>query len=185
MRCRHASAALHAALVVVGAFAGACSTNDNGRQPPTVVPRVDLSRYAGLWYEVARIPNRFQDQCAHSATARYRLLEDGRIRVINRCINRAGEPDEARGVARVVDEDTNAKLEVSFVRFLGWHLFWGDYWIIGLDPDYHYAVIGTPSRRYGWVLSRTPQLPPGARSRIDALLRDQGYNPQRFEASPQ
>ena len=61
-------------------------------------------------------------------------------------------------MARIVNKNSNAKLEVSFVSFLGWRPFWGDYWIIGLDENYKWAVVGTPSRKYGWVLSRTPQL---------------------------
>ncbi|GAB4186431.1 MAG: lipocalin family protein [Wenzhouxiangellaceae bacterium] len=154
-------------------------------ETPATVAQVDLKRYTGTWYEIAKIPNRFQDQCVGNTTASYQLRDDGRIDVINRCLDEDGEYDQAKGVARVVDSETNARLEVSFVSLLGWHLFWGDYWIIGLAEDYRYAVIGHPQREYGWILSRQPQLTPSDRAHIDALLRNAGYDPQHFEATPQ
>ncbi len=147
---------------------------------PHTVDYVDLDRYLGRWYEVGRLPNRFQDQCAANVSAQYRRLEDGTITVVNRCLDEAGEPDEARGVARVVDDRTNAKLKVSFVALFGWHLFWGDYWIIGLADDYSYAVIGTPGREYGWVLSRTASLSPESAADIRRTLIDNGYDPGKF-----
>ena len=118
-------------------------------------------------------------------TAKYTLKEDGEITVVNSCIDKDGEKDDAEGVARIVDKNTNAKLEVSFVSFLGWRPFWGDYWIIGLDENYKWAVVGTPSRKYGWVLSRTPQLDKQTMDTIFQILKDQGYNPKDFEISPQ
>ena len=113
----------------------------------TTVDAVDLDRYVGLWHEIARIPNRFQKQCARGTTAEYTLRGDGRIRVVNRCVKGDGGTDEAEGVAKVVAGANNSKLKVSFVSFLGWRPFWGDYWVIGLDEDYQWAVIGTPDRK--------------------------------------
>ena len=152
---------------------------------PTTVKQVDLQRYAGLWYEIARLPNRFQTQCAGEVTARYALRADGRIDVINRCRETDGETDEARGIARVVDNRTSARLQVSFVRLLGFQLFWGDYWIIGLGDEYEYAVVGHPERKYGWILSRTPSLPQEKLDHIFSLVRAQGYNPGDFAMTRQ
>ncbi|MEJ2545696.1 MAG: lipocalin family protein, partial [Calditrichaceae bacterium] len=120
---------------------------------PVTVNYVDLNRYVGVWYEIAKIPNRFQKQCVSNTTATYSMNEDGTIKVINRCLQDDGSEDEAIGEARVVDTTSYAKLEVSFVSIFCVHLFWGDYWIIGLDESYQYAIVGTPSRKYGWILS--------------------------------
>lgn len=149
------------------------------------VNQVDLKKYAGLWYEIAKIPNSFQDQCAFGTTAEYKIQKDGSIEVINKCYEENGEPDIADGVANVVDKKTNAKLEVSFVSFLGIRPFWGDYWIIGLDENYQWAVVGTPNRKYGWVLSRTPSLPDDTMQKIYQILKAQHYNPDNFEMSVQ
>ena len=151
------------------------------QNPPKTVKYVDLKKYAGLWYEIAKIPNSFQDHCVKGTTAKYVLKEDGEIAVINSCIDEDGEVDDADGVARIVDKKSNAKLEVSFVSFLGWRPFWGDYWIIGLDENYQWAIVGTPNRKYGWVLSRTPKLDETTMNKIFQILKDQGYNPKNFE----
>lgn len=149
------------------------------------VDQVDLKKYAGLWYEIAKIPNSFQDQCAYGTTAEYKLLEDGEIQVINKCYTQDGEADVAEGLAKVVDKQTNSKLEVSFFSILGFRPFWGDYWIIGLDNNYQWVVVGTPSRKYGWILSRTPTLPEDTVQQIFSLLKDQYYNPDSFEMTKQ
>ena len=91
-----------------------------------------------------------------------------------------GSFTEANGIAKVVDTQTNAKLKVSFVRFLGLSLFWGDYWIIGLDEEYRYAIVGEPSRKYGSVSSRTPDFSPEQWEEAIQVLRDQGYDPETF-----
>jgi len=149
------------------------------------VKQVDLKRYTGLWYEVAKIPNSFQDQCAYGTTAEYKIDEDGDIIVTNSCYEKDGNLDVADGLAKVFDKKTNAKLEVSFVSFLGFRPFWGDYWIIGLDENYQWAVVGTPSRKYGWVLSRTPSLPDDTMKIIFSLLKSQNYNPADFDMNEQ
>ena len=144
------------------------------------VAHVDLKKYAGLWYEIARIPNKFQTQCVKGTTAKYTIDEDGDIKVVNSCIDEEGEVDDAEGVAKVVDKKTNAKLEVSFVSFLGIRPFWGDYWIIGLDENYKWAVVGTPNRKYGWILSRTKKLDEDTMNEINNILKDNGYNHRKF-----
>jgi len=166
--------------VAAAATGSACSAGNEANAPRTVAS-VDLERYAGLWYEIAKIPNRFQRTCDSGTTAEYVLRDDGRIGVVNRCRKADGEVIETSGVARVVDADTGAKLEVSFVSLLGLQLFWGDYWVIGLDDGYRWAVVGHPERRYGWVLARSPSLAPGQWEAIRALLVGQGYDPDDFE----
>ncbi len=151
-----ASARAFALLVPIAmACAGASHAS-----PPSTVARVDLGRYAGQWYEVARYPNSFQSQCVRDVVAVYEAQPDGTIGVINRCRVANGEVDEAVGVARVADPATGAKLEVRFApAFLSFLPFvWGDYWVLGLDPEYRWAVVGTPDRQYLWILARTPDV---------------------------
>ena len=152
---------------------------------PKTVKYVDLKKYAGLWYEIAKIPNRFQKHCKSGTTAKYDLKDDGKIVVINSCIDEDGERDDAEGIARLVDASSNAKLEVSFVSILGINLFWGDYWIIGLGKDYEYVVVGTPTRKYGWILSRTPKLSDEKLKETFKILKSQGYEPNKFEMTVQ
>lgn len=152
---------------------------------PVPVAVVDLKRYVGLWYEIAKIPNRFQRKCAGGTTAQYTLRRDGRIDVVNRCLDREGKPIEARGIARITDTRSNAKLKVSFVHIFGKYLFWGDYWIIGLDQNYNYAVIGGPTHKYGWILSRKPRLASEELEKVFSILREQGYDPAKFEMTEQ
>jgi apolipoprotein D and lipocalin family protein len=152
---------------------------------PQTVEYVDLKKYAGLWYEIAKIPNSFQDQCVSGTTAKYTISENGEILVVNSCIDEDGEIDKAEGVARVFDKNTNAKLEVSFVSFLGWRPFWGDYWIIGLDENYQWAVVGHPERKYGWILSRVKKPDQETMDKIFRILKEQGYNSANFEMTLQ
>ena len=156
-------------------------TNEN----VNTVSFVDLNKYAGTWYEIAKIPNSFQKKCVRNTTAEYKLRDDGNIDVINKCIEEDGTVNEAEGLAKVVDEKTNAKLKVSFVSIFGIHLFWGDYWIIGLDKGYEYAVVGHPTRKYGWILSRTPKLAKEKLQEAYSILQDNGYNLKDFEMTIQ
>lgn len=156
------------------------------RAPLQVVAPVDLQRYAGLWHEQARLPNRFQKQSAGSATAEYTLLGDGQMEVRNRCILDDGSFDEAVGVARVAPvagQPGAGRLEVRFApEWLGWlPAVWGDYWILKLDRDYQVALVGTPDRKYLWVLSRAPRLDDAA---LDAELdyaRSLGFDVDKVE----
>lgn len=153
--------------------------------PVMPVSFVDLNRYAGLWYEIAKIPNRFQKQCASGTTAEYSLLPNGNLQVVNRCRESQEEEDSVKGAAKIVDTKTNAKLKVSFVRFLGKYWFWGDYWIIGLDDEYRWAIVGTPGRKYGWILGREKIMSGADKAKCFEILRRQGYNPDDFVDSPQ
>lgn len=144
-----------------------------------VVPAVDLNRYAGTWYEIARLPNRFQKQCTGDVMATYTLLEDGDIRVVNRCRKENGEFDEAEGRARRASADgPDTKLKVRFApAILSFLPFvWGDYWIIDLAPDYSYAVVGEPDRKYLWVLSRTRTMDETTFLAVLDRIKKQGYD---------
>ena len=152
---------------------------------PVTVKYVDLKKYAGLWYEIAKIPNTFQKHCVKNTTAEYFLNEDGSIKVINSCTDEDGDRDEAEGVAEVFDKSSNAKLEVSFVSFLGIRPFWGDYWIIGLDSNYEYAVIGVPNRKYGWILSRNKKMTDDQLSAAFDIIKRNGYDVKKFVMSEQ
>jgi apolipoprotein D and lipocalin family protein len=162
----------------------ACHGPQAERAPLATVQQVDLERYLGRWYEIAKIPNRFQRQCSADTTANYARNADGTIAVVNRCLTREGQFDEARAIARVADPRTNARLEVSFFSLFGWRPVWGDYWVLVLGPDYEYAVVGEPGRRYGWILARTQTLSDVTRNAINQRLRELGYMPERFENSP-
>ncbi len=163
--------------------ARASGSETNTERAVTTVSALDIERYSGLWYEIARIPNRFQEKCARETTAEYQLRGDGRITVVNRCRKKDGSVTEARGVAKIVDTTSNAKLKVSFVSFLGWRPFWGDYWVIGLDESYQWAVIGTPDREYGWVLARSPALDEDIMEEIFTIIEGNGYKRDAFEMS--
>jgi len=163
--------------------AGSARSDSDAAGPMSTVESVDLQRYVGLWYEIAKIPNRFQKNCDRGTTARYELREDGRITVINQCTEEDGKLSRAEGVAKVVDPVSNAKLKVSFVSFLGWRPFWGDYWILGLDADYQWAVVGSPDRKYGWILARTPELDEDTLQGIFSILSTNGYDTDRFVLS--
>jgi len=154
-----------------------------GKSEPVTVEKVDIDKYIGVWYEIAKIPNRFQKKCSSNTIAEYRLRKDGRLDVINRCDNKKGGVTIAKGVAKIVDKVTNSKLKVSFVRVLGLQLFWGDYWILGLDKDYKYAVVGDSKRKYGWILAREKELNGAQWSEIERILSKQGYNKDRFVKS--
>jgi apolipoprotein D and lipocalin family protein len=163
----------------------ALGSEANDERPVTPVRELNLERYAGVWYEIAKIPDRFQKKCVRGTTAEYTLREDGRISVVNQCFKKDGSLDDAKGIAKVVDTTSNAKLKVSFVSFFGWRPFWGDYWVIGLDESYAWAVVGTPDGKYGWILSRSPALDEKTIQEILAIVEQNGYKRDTFEMSPQ
>ena len=139
--------------------------------PVQSVPQVDLARYVGTWHEIARFPMYFQNQCVGDVTANYSKMDNGKIKVINRCRTKEGEFDQAEGSASIVENTGNAQLKVSF--------FWpfrADYWIIGLDPEYRWAVVGNPNRKYLWILSRSETMAPSDLAAAKASAVAQGFD---------
>ena len=168
-------------LVLMASTLLQCGTSRKQLPPLRVVSHVELNKYTGIWYEIARYPTRFQEGCVGSR-ATYTLRDDGRIAVLNQCHigSLDGEISSASGKGWVVDPRTNAKLKVSF--------FWpfsGDYWIIDLGETYEYAVVGHPSREYLWILSRTPRMEEGLYNRILGRLDDQHYDVSKLIRTPQ
>jgi apolipoprotein D and lipocalin family protein len=178
---------LRAATLVAALSLAACASAPPTPAPPATVAHVDLARYEGRWFEIARYPNRFQSQCASDVTATYARRPDGTIGVVNACRRSDGSIDSADGVARVTDPSSNAKLEVRFApAALAWlPAVWGDYWILHLDPGYRFALVGAPSREYLWVLSRTPSLSDADFARLAEAARRAGYDPARLERTRQ
>lgn len=136
------------------------------------VPYVDIQKYCGKWYEIASYPQRFQKDC-HCTTAEYSLSEKGYVVVENRCNKKSidGQPTYIKGKAFVEKNSGNAKLKVQF--------FWpfkAKYWIIDLADDYSYAVVSHPSKKYLWILSRTPQMDEGIYEQILLRLKEQGFD---------
>lgn len=153
--------------------------------PPRTVERVDLDRYLGTWFEVARLPFWAQDSdrvSCEDVTATYTARTDGRIGVLNRCLN-ALDNDAVRAAtatAYAVEGSGNARLRVAF--FWPFH---GDYWVVGLDPEYGWAVVGEPRRRWLWVLSRTPALAPEALAAAVETARREGFPVERLRLTRQ
>lgn len=148
----------------------------------TMAP-IDLERYAGTWHEIARVPNFFQRKCASDVTASY-TPEADHVVVVNRCSRSDGKVLSVEGKAYVTDPPTNSRLKVGFFSIFGWMPFKGDYWILEIDPDYRWAIVGGPTTKYGWILARTPTLDAATRAMVDAKLRRLGYDVDAFRPGP-
>ena len=147
-----------------------------GLAAPSPVSDLDLNRYQGTWYEVARMPNRFQKGCVQAAMARYQRLDSGKLSVENQCETANGKRKVARGIARQPDPNQPGKLEVSFFRVFGLRPIWGAYWVLAIDADYEVAVVGDAKQKYAWILSRTPFLPEDGMQDAIAVLTRNGYD---------
>lgn len=146
-------------------FLGGCRTDDL----PPAVKKLDIARYCGKWYEVARLPNWFEDGLS-DVTADYTPVGNGKIKVVNRG-NKDGKIKEITGWARPADADETGNLEVSFFR-----PFYSPYIVIKLAPDYSYSVVSGGSRKYLWILSRTPDVSPEVMDEILLFLNRTGYD---------
>jgi apolipoprotein D and lipocalin family protein len=187
VRAHHGRARRRAATVAIAAIALLPRVSADSQTPAVrTVPVVDVNRYAGDWFEIARFENRFQRQCVGDVRASYARRADGRIDVVNRCLTADGQT-EARGIARLVDKETNAKLKVRFApAWLSWlPPVWGDYWIVGLASDYSWAVVGGPGRDYLWILARTPRLDAESMAAARTAAQDNGFDVARLVATRQ
>ena len=156
-------------------------------EPLQTIARLDVGRYLGTWYEIAKYPNRFQRQCVADTSALYRLRDDGQLDVINRCRQANGEVAEAVGRARQDGPADSPKLKVRFApAWLSWlPMVWGNYWVIDLDADYQLVAVSEPSREYLWVLSRTPTVEAGVYQALLGRLREKGFEVGRLERTTQ
>jgi apolipoprotein D and lipocalin family protein len=143
-----------------------------GEKAMPTVKQVDLERYQGRWFEVARLPLVWENKCASDVTATYTLRADGKVDVLNQCRKRDGSMTRSHGRAKVAAGDgSNARLKVTFF----WP-FYGDYWILDLDPEYRWALVGTPNRKNLWVLSRTPKLKTDVLERLLRQAKELGFS---------
>jgi lipocalin len=138
----------------------------------SVVTSVDLNRYKGTWYEIARLPNSFERNLK-CTTANYTLRDDGKITVLNQghYITDPAKKSSAKGVAWIPDKNVPAKLKVRF--------FWpfsGNYWIIDLDKDYNYVLVGDPSLKYLWILCREKKMDESTYNMLLRKATDNGYD---------
>lgn len=152
-----------------------------GATPPSTVDHVDLARYAGTWYEIARLPHSFEKGCV-GVTATYATRPDGKISVLNRCRvgTLTGELRSINGTARSTNPPRNSKLKVTF--------FWpfeGDYWILRLNPDYTTAAVGSPNRKTLWILHRQPTMDDSHYHALVESLKAEGFPTQNLERVPQ
>lgn len=169
---------------------GVVSANGQGsprNEPLRPVNGVDLNRYSGKWYEIAKYPNRFQRQCIANTTAQYTVKQNGRIEVLNSCTKKDGSTDSAKAEGKIGDKKNNAKLKVRFAPgFTSWLPFvWANYWVIDLAEDYSYAVVSEPGRDYFWILSRTPTMDEAKYQAVITRAEAMGFDAKRIVRTPQ
>ena len=161
----------------------ACTGLAPAAQPLPTVPAVDLPRYLGTWFEIAKFPNWFQRKCVANTRAEYSLRSDGSLQVTNRCKMASGKVDEAIGTARQIGSASSPKLQVRFAP--DWlsliPAVWGDYWVIALDENYQWVAVSEPGRDYLWVLSRTPRMEPQTYADLMLRLSGLGLDVQKLE----
>lgn len=147
------------------------------------VAQLDVSRYLGRWYEIAKFPNWFQKKCVSDTSATYRLLSDGTLEVLNQCRQQSGQMEQAMGQAKQVGGANSPKLQVRFAP--AWMsmlpFVWGDYWVVDLDESYALAAVSEPARQYLWILSRTPHVDGARYEALLNRLRAQGLDVTRLE----
>ena len=151
------------------------------------IPSLNMPRYMGTWYEIAKYPNFFQRKCISNTVAEYSTQPDGTVRVFNRCTQEDGKVIDALGQARQTGEATSPKLEVRFapawLSFLP--LVWGNYWVIDIDTDYQLVAVSEPKREYLWILSRAPEVSAKAYDELLSRLAKSGFDLTKLERSKQ
>ena len=180
-------AACALSITVTGLIAQTITQSTPPPAPVQTVPSLDTARYMGTWYEIARFPNPFQNQCVGKVAAAYKTLADGKIEVANSCDLANGQRELAVGEAKPGTAGVNTQLRVSFLpKLIRWlPIGWGDYWVVDLASDYRYAAVGDPERKYLWLLSRTPTLAPADRQAMEAKLQAQSFDTRKLVNTPQ
>ncbi len=165
--------------IVLAALALAAVANEGELR---TVPALDVPRYMGTWYEIAKYPNRFQKKCVKDTRADYQLLANSALQVTNRCTLDNGEVEEVVGAGRQVGDARSPKLEVRFApEWLSFiPMVWGNYWVIDLDPEYQLVAVSEPKREYLWVLARTPTVNPRAYEELVARLEKKGFDSRKM-----
>lgn len=168
-------------------FISAAAQAQNKPAKLAAVPSIDINRYQGRWYEIAKYPNKFQKKCVGNTTANYTLKQNGRIEVLNTCVKKDGTTDKATGEAKIPDKNQNSKLKVRFAPgFISFLPFvWANYWVIDIDPGYSHVMIGEPDRDYFWILSRTPEMKDATYQDLLRKAESLGFQPGRVEKTPQ
>ena len=155
--------------------------------PVKTIASLDVPRYLGTWYEIAKFPNWFQKKCVGNTKAVYALKADGNLQVLNSCKTANGDTSLAEGVAKQIGVKDSPKLEVRFapewLSFLP--LVWGDYWVIDLDAQYQVAAVSDPKRDYLWILSRTQQIDPKVYDELLTRLQQQQFDVRKLEKTSQ
>ena len=177
----------HVSLLWLGVLAAGTVAAQSTAAPLQTIATLDVARYMGTWYEIAKYPNKFQAQCVRNTHAEYRLQDNGSVEVRNSCVKADGQATLAVGAARQVGPADSPKLQVRFAP--AWLSFipavWGDYWVIDLDPQYQLVAVSEPQRDYLWVLSRSPRVDPVAYRALLGRLQLQGFDLTRLALSPQ
>lgn len=176
------ASAIASLMLALAMQAGSATGQDASAGPPETVRSLDVARYMGTWYEIARYPNRFQRKCIGNTTATYTARPDGQIDVVNRCKREDGASEVATGLARQLGGADSPKLEVRFApAFLSFlPMVWGDYWVIDLDPEYRLAAVSDRDREYLWILSRTPKIDDAAYEALLERLAGKGMDVNRL-----
>ena len=175
------------ALVLLGLGLTACSSTRSSVNAPATAETVDLSRYVGRWFEIARLPMPFQ-KANEAAIADYGTNPDGTISVHNIAVRPDGSQRDIRGYAKVLNPPENTKLTVRFKTWFGPLIpvpREGNYWILHVDEDYQEAIVGTPNRKYLWLLARTPTIPEVRYQELVAKANQLGFNTSRLLKDPQ
>ncbi len=176
-----------ASLIVLGIFSSQATAQAADAAPVKTIASLDVARYLGTWYEIAKFPNWFQKKCVGNTKAEYSLRPDGNLKVLNSCKTANGEVSDAEGTARQIGAKDSPRLEVRFapewLSFLP--MVWGDYWVVDLDPQYQVAAVSDPKREYLWVLSRTPQLDSRIYDDLLLRLRQQQFDVRKLELTIQ
>ena len=151
------------------------------------IPSLDVDRYLGRWFEIAKFPNRFQKKCVSDTSAVYSLMPDGGIKVLNQCRLQNGQMDQAIGQAKQLGIATSSKLKVRFApAWLSLLPFvWGDYWVIDLDDNYELVAVSEPKREYLWILSRSPVVDASRHTALLTRLTAMGFDIKKLEMTPQ
>jgi len=174
-------------LVAVAGDAAAGNDGQPANSAVGTIPSLDVPRYMGTWFEIAKYPNWFQRKCIGGTKAEYSLKNDGMVQVINRCRLEGGEMIEAIGAARQIGPATSAKLEVRFAP--AWlsilPFVWGDYWVIDLDEQYQLVAVSEPKKQYLWILARTPNIDPSDYKKLLARLGKMGFDLSKLEVTKQ